>query len=84
MLWYLSFADPQLPRGHQFLGVSVIEACSAVSAYEKSVLLKLNPGGEVKMASIPFENETEFEPYKDQFIRAELVVQKWGKARRGS
>jgi hypothetical protein len=47
-MWWLSFADPDLPEGSQFLGVCVIEEEDFLSAIQHAHALKINPGGEVK------------------------------------
>lgn len=46
-LWWLSFADPSLPAGTQFLGACLVEADSLPAAVTRSHLLGINPGGEV-------------------------------------
>lgn len=51
--WYLSFADPKLPAGTQWLGASIVEAWSAKDAVGVSHALHCNPGGEVVLALIP-------------------------------
>lgn len=47
-LWWLSFADPDLPTGSQFLGALVIPAAGYMLALSLASLLGLNPGGEVQ------------------------------------
>jgi hypothetical protein len=45
---WLSFADPDKPRGKQFLGVAIIEASTPpLEAIAKTSRLGINPGGEV-------------------------------------
>jgi hypothetical protein len=45
--YYLSFADPNKPKGTQFLGAIVIEASDAKDAIWRTHLIGENPGGEV-------------------------------------
>jgi len=45
--WWLSFADPELPKGTQFLGVAIVEAESFHQALQLSHAIGVNPGGEV-------------------------------------
>lgn len=53
-LWWLSFADPDLPTGTQFLGALVIEAPGYMAALTMASMAGLNPGGEVQgMGPIP-------------------------------
>lgn len=59
-LWWLSFADPDLPRGRQFLGVVVVRADDMKDAMQKAWRLGINPGGEVK-------------GYEDELIERGLV-----------
>ena len=49
-LWWLSFADPDLPEGHRFLGVAVVEAQDGEAAVARTHLMRINPGGEVLVA----------------------------------
>jgi hypothetical protein len=54
--WWLSFCDPDLPEGSQFLGGIFTKARGFVSAIQKTHDLGINPGGEVKGAGpIPDE-----------------------------
>lgn len=46
-LFYLSFADPDRPKGTQFLGACVIRAESILDAANRARDLGANPGGEV-------------------------------------
>jgi len=46
-LWWLSFCDPDKPRGQQFLGVAIVEAPGPVHAQCSTWALGINPGGEV-------------------------------------
>lgn len=50
--FWLSFCDPQKPKGTQFLGVCIVEAISFLQAVEISHILGCNPGGEVKGTEI--------------------------------
>lgn len=45
--WYLSFADPLLPKGTQFLGAALVDAPDHVSAMVRAHELGINPGGDV-------------------------------------
>lgn len=52
-MWWLSFADPDLPRGERFLGVCIVPADNRDHAIEKAHLYGCNPGGEVLCIPIP-------------------------------
>ena len=53
-LWWLSFADPDLPEGSQFLGVVILQAPTFPAAVTRSHVTGVNPGGEVApMGPIP-------------------------------
>ncbi len=62
--WYwLSFADPNLPKGSQWLGATVECGSSSQAAYFAATMAKRNPGGEVQiMGPIPDETIDEFCP----------------------
>ncbi len=47
-LWWLSFCDPERPKGEQFLGVAIVEATDIVSAAQVAYALGCNPGGEIR------------------------------------
>lgn len=49
---WVSFADPDLPEGQQFLGVVVTEK----ARWPMLGLFGLNPGGEMAVADIPEEH----------------------------
>ena len=49
-LWHLSFADPGLPAGSQFLGVVIVQAQALEDAVTRSHVLGVNPGGEIQVA----------------------------------
>ena len=50
-LWWLSFADPYLPLGSQFLGAVIVPGNNLFEAVQTAHKLKLNPGGEVRGGS---------------------------------
>lgn len=49
-LWWLSFADPDLPEGSQFLGVVIAAAPDLAAAVTRTHLLAINPGGGIQIA----------------------------------
>jgi hypothetical protein len=51
--WWLSFADPELPAGRQFLGVVIVRGDSIISAVKEAWRLKINPGGQAAGVSLP-------------------------------
>ena len=51
--WWLSFCDPDLPEGKQFLGACVVVADDIISAAQEAHRLKCNPGGEVAGLELP-------------------------------
>ena len=52
-VWWLSFCDPALPSGKQFLGVSIVSGGTIIEATKNAHLMQCNPGGEVSGAVIP-------------------------------
>lgn len=51
--WWLSFADPDRPKGEQFLGVAIVRARGLGLAITRCHQLKINPGGQVQGYEIP-------------------------------
>lgn len=51
--FWLSFADPNLPKGTQFLGGCIVQAGSFLGAVSAANQLGINPGGEVQGVEIP-------------------------------
>jgi hypothetical protein len=47
MTYWLSFSDPDLPKGEQFLGACLVEAPSLAEAIHQTWVRRINPGGEV-------------------------------------
>ena len=54
-MFWLSFADPNLPKGAQFLGASIIRASHFLEAVKVAHALGINPGGECKGVLVPVE-----------------------------
>lgn len=51
--WYLSFCDGSRPRGTQFLGGVFVQGATPAGAIRASWELRINPGGEVRVADVP-------------------------------
>lgn len=51
--FWLSFADPNLPTGTQFLGAAIVKAQGVATATEQSNLRGINPGGEIQFTELP-------------------------------
>jgi hypothetical protein len=51
--WWLSFCDPDLPRGQTFLGVCIVAGEGIGDAAREAHRLGCNPGGEVQGMPIP-------------------------------
>lgn len=54
-LWWLSFADGDLPKGQQFLGVVLLRARHFMLAQQESHWLGINPGGSMMAWEWPEE-----------------------------
>jgi hypothetical protein len=54
--FWLSFADPDLPSGSQFLGVVIVKGGGMQEAIQNAWTMGINPGGEVKAIEIPDEH----------------------------
>jgi hypothetical protein len=53
MMWWLSFADPDLPQGSQFLGVVIVRANDFKRAVSWTNRHGVNPGGEIRGFQLP-------------------------------
>ena len=51
--FYMSFCDPDKPKGSKFLGALVIQGSDFDQALKKSWRLDLNPGGEIMFFEVP-------------------------------
>jgi hypothetical protein len=66
-LWWLSFADPDLPEGSQFLGVVIVQAATLEDAVTRSHLLGVNPGGGIQIAG-PLPAHFFAEQWRDRLL----------------
>ena len=46
--WWMSFCDPNKPKGEQFLGVVITKATGLMHAHQRAWMLGINPGGEIR------------------------------------
>jgi hypothetical protein len=74
MTWYwLSFVDPERPKGDKFVGALLIESNTFAAAIATSWLLKLNPGGEVQGFAVPAEFEERVEILRNEGMTYRLL-----------
>jgi hypothetical protein len=66
-LWWLSFADPDLPEGSQFLGVIITQAATLEDAVTRTHLLGINPGGGIQIAG-PLPSRFFAEQWRDRLL----------------
>lgn len=52
-LFWLSFVDPDLPKGKRFLGVAIVAATEYIEAVKVTHILGINPGGEIRGSELP-------------------------------
>lgn len=50
--WWLSFANPYLPAGSQFLGACLVKAHGVAEAVRVAHVLEINSGGEVQFMKL--------------------------------
>ena len=80
-LWWLSFCDPakapppelQRPGGPSFLGAVITQAPTLAAAITRSHVLKVNPGGEVKILG-PLPERYIGQEWRDRLLTAAEVV----------
>ncbi len=76
-LWWLSFCDPdkapprelQRPGGPSFLGAVITQAPTFAAAVTRSHVLKVNPGGEVKVIG-PLDLREVAPEWRDRLLSA--------------
>jgi hypothetical protein len=79
--WWLSFCDPNLPRGRQFKGVIIVDEKDFMLAHQKVCLLGINPGGEIEGYDITHVNHTIKPEYKNRLLsRVQIESLDWKKA----
>ena len=67
--WWMSFCDPDKPKGEQFIGVAIVVAPGFMHAHQRAWSLGINPGGEIQA----FHVEGIDAHYHDRLLsRAEL------------
>lgn len=79
-LWWLSFCDPakvpprelQRPGGPSFLGAVITQAPTMAAAITRSHVLKVNPGGEIKILG-PIEARFIAAEYRDRLLSADEI-----------
>ena len=65
MFYYLSFADPNKPKGTQFLGACIVKTPNFMLAVQGAWNFKCNPGGECKGAELPAQFNKLYEKYQN-------------------
>lgn len=80
MLHWLSFADTDLPKGQQFLGVAIVEASSFPEAVMISHMLGFNPGGQVAGTEIPDHAPQPAEHWRDRLLTKADIAKLEGEA----
>jgi len=79
-LWWLSFCDPdkapppelQRPGGPSFLGAVITQAPTLAAAITRSHVLKVNPGGEIKILG-PIPPKYIASEWRDRLLSAEEI-----------
>lgn len=76
-MFWLSFADGNLPKGTQFLGACIVCADTFLDAVSKAHRLGINPGGEVIGHKIPSDREFLIRPEEVEVLmnRAQCEAQ---------
>lgn len=77
-MFWLSFADPNLPAGSQFLGVVIVPLDDFELAVAWTHFLGLNPGGEVMGYPIPPGYEHQIDPADVGRLLSKTEAAKYG------
>lgn len=70
--WWISFADPDKPKGSQSLGVVIVKGGGMQEALQNAWTMNINPGGQVQAIEIPDEHVPPAEFHNRLLSRAEL------------
>jgi hypothetical protein len=79
--YWLSFCDPELPEGQQFIGGCLIEAEDVNDAVKKSWRRKCNPGGEIAIVEITAKYESNIGKFKLNHLYSQQEVIEMGEFR---
>lgn len=60
--FWMSFADPNAPKGSQFLGAVLLQATVGGDPISTSFFLGLNPGGEIMFGEVPHQEMVDAVP----------------------
>lgn len=71
--FWLSFAEPEPPKGRGFLGVVITRADNYEHAILRCTVNKLNPGGEVSVRVIPPEFHANVRGFEDKLFDEEYL-----------
>jgi hypothetical protein len=72
--YYISFCNPNLPPGSQFIGAALVEADDEPAALAKSHGLGIHPGSGSEAVFVPLDNiDPKWQRYIDGFIPAEVL-----------
>ena len=69
--WWLSFCDPDKPKGTQFLGVIIVDAKGLFHAHHQINMLGINPGGEIQCFDISKIDPPIKDRYKNRLLTKE-------------
>jgi len=81
-MYWLSFADPELPKGSQFLGVVIVRSNDFITAVAYTHAKGINPGGEVRGVEFPDDARPIPEDMIDCLLSYEDIETKLGGAER--
>lgn len=76
-LFYLSFTDPNRPKGTQWLGACIVPAPDAMASIATAHMLSCNPGGEAKVVG-PLPRETIKPDYVGRLLTTKEEVDEAG------
>jgi len=80
MIFWLSFCDPERPKGTQFLGASLVEADDLEQAIRTAHRVGANPGGEVMSMEVPQRTWGGCRPHLNRLMQREELEKIFGPA----
>ncbi len=71
--FWMSFCDPEAPKGNQFLGVIIVEGVDLRDAIFRTHALNINPGGEIE--GIELEKDVIKPEHIDQLYTKKQLIE---------
>jgi hypothetical protein len=79
VIFWLSFCDPDRPKGTQFLGAVMIEAPDLPAAIRRAWKKNCNPGGEIVSTEVPPGKHADARRYLNRLMQRDEIERTFGR-----